>query len=58
MNHDHRWMDQHYALVGLRCMGAAAILLVVLALCATTFVALSRQPAEERQERTRTGVGE
>lgn len=58
MNRDHTWMHHHYALVGLRYLGAAAIVLALLALLAIPFVRSSRQRAEERRQRARAAFAE
>src|ERR1022692_4309005 len=50
MHRDHIWMHQHYPLVGLRYLGAFALLFVVLAAVATPFVLqASKQRAEQQR---------
>jgi hypothetical protein len=58
MNRDHHWMHQQYALVGLRYVGAAAILLVVLTLLAIPLMRSTARRAEERRQRARAAFAE
>ena len=58
MNRDHHWMHQHYALVGLRYLGAAVILVAVLAVLATPLLRRSSRRAEERRQRARAAYAE
>jgi hypothetical protein len=48
MNRNHTWMHQHYSLVGLRYLGAAGILLVVLTMLAIPLLA-SAKPSNARK---------
>jgi hypothetical protein len=50
MHRDHTWMHQHYPLVGLRYLGAFALLLLALAAVAAPFVVqTNKQRATQRQ---------
>ena len=58
MNRDHTWMHHHYALVGLRYLGASAIFIFVLAVLTTPFLRSSRHRAEQRRQRARAEFAE
>jgi hypothetical protein len=48
MNRDHAWMHEHYALVGLRYIGAAVLLLLALFVASLPFWGFVERRAEER----------
>lgn len=49
MNRNHVWMHEHYPLVGLRYVGAAFLLLLVIAAAAVPFLRLAVRQAAERE---------
>ena len=51
LNRNHTWMHQHYALVGLRYLGAATILLVLLTAVAVPLSSAGRKRATEQRHR-------
>jgi hypothetical protein len=58
MNRNHTWMHQYYSLVGLRYLGAAGILLVVLTMLAIPLLASAKQRAEERRQQAAAAADE
>jgi hypothetical protein len=58
MNRDHHWMHQHYALVGLRYLGAATILLVVATVFAIPLLRSSGRRAAQRRQRSRAAYAD
>jgi hypothetical protein len=58
MNRNHHWLHQHYALVGLRYIGAALLLLVALVVAALPFAGAVERRAQEREREAAAAAAE